>query len=91
LLGIWKNYEELEESMSLDELLVTIDASRKRAKEEHRFLAAIQGVDIGESSGDGPQQLNITDIAHDTRSEGFGVGVGLGHAIQTVQVESVGA
>ncbi len=46
LLGIWKDYEELETSLSMPELLETIRAKRELEHNERKFLAAIQGVDI---------------------------------------------
>jgi hypothetical protein len=46
LLGIWKDYEDLEISLSMPELLATLAAKREADYEEKKFLAAIQGVDI---------------------------------------------
>jgi len=51
LLGIWKNYGELEASLSLSEILAIISSKRDLDYQEKKFFAAIQGVDIeGESS-----------------------------------------
>jgi len=46
MLGIWKNYEELESSLSIPELMAVIASKRELDYEEKKFLAAIQGVDI---------------------------------------------
>jgi hypothetical protein len=46
LLGIWKSYDELETSISIQELFATISSSRELDYEEKRFLAAIQGVKL---------------------------------------------
>ena len=46
LLGIWKNVEDLEMHISLDELKMILDASRERDHNRNRFMAAIQGIDI---------------------------------------------
>lgn len=46
LLGIWKDYEELESSLSMPELTATLNAKRDADYNEKRFLAAIQGVDL---------------------------------------------
>tara|TARA_B110000259_G_scaffold188458_1_gene247695 strand:+ start:2137 stop:2829 length:693 start_codon:yes stop_codon:yes gene_type:complete len=51
LLGIWKDYETLEESMSLPELLKTLEIKRELDYSEKKFFAAIQGVDLDESTG----------------------------------------
>ena len=55
-LGIWKNYEELERSISLPELMAIISARRELDYEEKKFLAAIQGVDIDKDSGRGQKE-----------------------------------
>jgi hypothetical protein len=46
LLGIWKNYQELEESMSMAELVSTIGSRRELDYNEKKFLAGIQGIDL---------------------------------------------
>ncbi|CAB4242186.1 hypothetical protein UFOVP222_41 [uncultured Caudovirales phage] len=48
ILGMWKNYEELETNMSMPELLITLETSRELDYNEKRFLAAMQGVDLDE-------------------------------------------
>lgn len=51
LLGIWKDYEELESSMSMPELTATLEAKRNVDYQEKKFFAAIQGVDLDKQSG----------------------------------------
>lgn len=51
LLGIWKSYEELESSISLPELMLTIGQKRELDYNEKKFLAGIQGIDLDEQSG----------------------------------------
>jgi hypothetical protein len=51
LLGIWKNYEELESSISLPELMLTLSQKRDLDYNEKRFLAGIQGIDLDEQTG----------------------------------------
>ena len=46
LLGIWKDYQELEACMSMPELMVTLEVVRELDYTEKKFLAAIQGVDL---------------------------------------------
>lgn len=81
LLGTWKNYDDLEEQLSIEELTATLNAHRKIKKEEHRFLAAIQGVSL-------PDEDIVNDIADlkgfTAAQEGFGVGFGVGHATMEV-------
>lgn len=58
LLGIWKDYQELEESLSITELMLTLSSKRELDYEEKKFLAAIQGVDLdaNQRSSDGKQR-----------------------------------
>lgn len=75
-MGIWKNYDELEDNLSVDELLSTINAARKTERERQRFLAAIQGIDLSDD-----EPLDIADLSGtDAAIAGFGVGMGIGHS-----------
>jgi len=51
LLGIYKDYEELEASLSLQELISIINMRRDLDYEEKKFLASIQGIDIEGKNG----------------------------------------
>jgi hypothetical protein len=53
LLGIWKDYDELESSISMPELMAILSSKRELDYEEKKFLAAIQGVDLEANSTDG--------------------------------------
>lgn len=55
LLGIWKDYEELESSMSMPEIISTLGSKRDLDYQEKKFLAAIQGVDLDKNNGGGQQ------------------------------------
>lgn len=50
LLGIWKNYNELELSLSLSEIMAIISSKRDLDYQEKKFFAAIQGVDLEENA-----------------------------------------
>jgi hypothetical protein len=50
LLGIWKDYNELEESISMPELSAILVSKRESDYEEKKFLAAIQGVDLDKAN-----------------------------------------
>lgn len=56
ILGIWKDYEELEKSLSMPELMSTLSVKREIDYEEKKFLAAIQGVDIEQGNGKGQEE-----------------------------------
>lgn len=51
LLGIWKNFDEMEESISLPELIHLISTQRDLDYKEKKFMAALQGVDLDKGSG----------------------------------------
>jgi hypothetical protein len=51
LLGIWKDYDDLETSLSMQELMATLEAKREEDYAHKKFLAAIQGVDLDKQSG----------------------------------------
>lgn len=47
MLGIWKNFEEIEESLNIFEVNAIRDAARKQQHERQRFEAMLhKGVDI---------------------------------------------
>lgn len=50
LLGIWKDYEDLESSLSLPELTQTLNAKRDLDYQDKKFMAAMQGVDLDEQT-----------------------------------------
>jgi hypothetical protein len=57
LLGIWKDYQELEANLSMPELVATLASIRDLDYQEKKFLAAIQGVDLdGETNKDKGQK-----------------------------------
>ena len=56
MLGIWKNFEELEENLSMPELIQTLKSMQKTESEKRKFLAGIQGVELNEEevTNEGP-------------------------------------
>jgi hypothetical protein len=62
LLGIWKDYQELEKSLSMAELMATLESSRELDYNEKKFLAAIQGVDLDSESGSSKGQKEWEDM-----------------------------
>jgi hypothetical protein len=93
LLGIWKDYEELEASLSMAELTETLNAKREADYNEKKFLAAMQGVDLDKQSGkedawekmkakvfSGGQAANANDILayQGANASKAGFGIGMG-------------
>ena len=70
LLGIWKDYQELEMSMSMPELMATLSSKRELDYEEKKFLAAIQGVDLDKNSGSKRGQQEWEDLKARVYSKG---------------------
>ena len=51
LTGIWKNFEELEASISMPELTLLLATKRDLEYQDKKFSAAMQGVNLDEESG----------------------------------------
>lgn len=51
IIGIWKNFDELESNISMPELMAILESRRELDYNEKKFLAAMQGVDLDEASG----------------------------------------
>ena len=95
-MGAWKSYQDLEESLSLPELLQTIESMQKDESEKRIFLASLQGVDLrDEQEEKGPtfedirlRAMGIEATTDDVVSlqgsmaaeAGFGIGAGLGYS-----------
>lgn len=48
MLGHWKNIEELELSLNVDELNAIVEASRDQEQARQRFAAALKGIKLDE-------------------------------------------
>jgi hypothetical protein len=55
LLGIWKDYEDLETSLSMAELTATLEAKRLHDYNDKKFHASIQGIDLEGGSNNKPE------------------------------------
>lgn len=67
LLGIWKDYEELESSMSMPEIVATLKIKRDLDYSQKKFLAAMQGVDLD-------KQTNKSNAWEDMKARVFSKG-----------------
>lgn len=55
MLGIWKNFEEMEENLTLPELEKLLEAKRDQDFQNKKFAAALKGVDLDDpAEGDAP-------------------------------------
>ena len=62
VLGIWKDYYELEKSLSMPELMTTLSSKRELDYQEKKFLAAIQGIDLDTAAGSERGQKEWEDM-----------------------------
>lgn len=74
LLGIWKDYQDLEESLSMPELMATLSSSRELDFEEKKFLAAMQGVDLGSTSEKSNEKVRGQQEWEDLKARVFSKG-----------------
>ena len=70
LLGIWKDYQELEISLSMPELMATLEVIRELDYTEKKFMAAIQGVDLDKESNKDKGQKEWEDMKARVYSKG---------------------
>ena len=56
MLGKWKNFDELEESLCMAEMSEILNSKRELDFEEKKFFAAIQGVDLEKDSNRGQKE-----------------------------------
>jgi hypothetical protein len=52
LLGHWKDYDELENSLSMPELTATLKAMYSAESRKNKFMASLQGVSLDSSDSD---------------------------------------
>jgi hypothetical protein len=92
-LGIWKNFDELENSISMPELVILLETMSEKEYRQNKFAAALQGVDLDKGNKQdeweklkakvfsGGQTDNPNDIltfqGHKAQQAGFGLGMGL--------------
>ena len=70
LIGAWKNYEELEISLSMKELVEILSNKRELDYQEKKFVAAIQGIDLDSSSDSSRGQKEWEDLKARVFSKG---------------------
>ena len=100
LLGIWKDYDELETSLSMPELTATLNISRDIDYQKKKFMAAMQGVDLDKQSGksdaweemkarvfSGGQASDSKDIValQGFNAQRAGFGIGMGLSYEKVE------
>lgn len=92
-IGAWKNFDELEASLTMPELIQLLEQKRDEKYNEHKFFAAIQGVDLDKNTKkhdaweemkarvfSGGQSTNPDDIIsyQGYKAQQAGFGIGMG-------------
>lgn len=49
MIGQWKNFEELEENLSLPELTAIVSAARDAERTRQKFAAALKGINLDDA------------------------------------------
>lgn len=55
MIGIWKDFEELEANLSMPELIEILNAKREAQAEDRKFFAAIEGIDLDKTNKNSAQ------------------------------------
>jgi hypothetical protein len=56
LTGKWKDFDDLESSLSMPELTALLESKRELDYQEKKFFAAMEGVDLDKQSGKGQKE-----------------------------------
>lgn len=96
MLGIWSNYEVLEESLSMPELFLTLEAINDAKHEDRKFAASLKGINLDEDNGEnkweeikarafsGGRTNDPNDILSYTGRRAAEKGFGIGHGLTYV-------
>jgi hypothetical protein len=94
LLGIWKNYEELESSICLPELMSILEQKREMDYQDKKFTASLKGIDLDSASGKQEEYVDPWE-AMKARVAAKASGIGNGNpnditALQGIRAEQSG-
>lgn len=89
-LGIWKNFEELEESLCISELIALLSIKREQDYDNKKFLAAIQGIDLDKESGSSKGQKEWEDMKARVFSKGKATDANDVLALQGINAQQAG-
>jgi hypothetical protein len=75
LLGIWKDYQQLETSLSMPELMITLEQKREMDYQDKKFTASLKGINLDDAVGkseDDPWEAMKARVAAATSGIGNG-------------------
>jgi len=61
-IGAWKNFDELEESLTIEELAQAARGINEAEERDHIFHAAIHGIDLNEGRATDDERPTFDDI-----------------------------
>lgn len=70
MLGIWKNFDEMETNLTIAELETLLEAKREQEFQKNKFAAALKGIDLDEPQSDTP---SFEDIKRRAEAKAKGV------------------
>lgn len=71
LIGKWKNFEELEESVNIDELNLLVKAIYERERRGHKFFAAMKGIKLDDPEEDVQTRFERAQFRAEARLKGM--------------------
>jgi hypothetical protein len=71
MLGIWKNFEEIEENLTLAELEKLLEVKREQDYSDKKFAAALKGVNLDDN--DDNEATTFEDIKRRAEAKTKGV------------------
>lgn len=96
LIGAWKNYEDLEMSICMPELILILENKRELDYADKKFAAAMQGVDLEENNKkDAWQEMkerilykgkDENDIVNLKGAKAKKAGFGIGHGLEYEEI-----
>lgn len=61
-VGVWKNYVELEDELTMYELFESFDALKEKEHRQFKFLAAAMGHPIKDDEGSNGEVVDVLDV-----------------------------
>jgi hypothetical protein len=55
--GAYRNFDDIEEYLTMDELTLMYERAYEMKQDEHRFFAAIQGIDLDDGKKSAGQEV----------------------------------
>ena len=82
--GAWKSFDEVEENLTVEQLMMILKHSRKRDSMLHKIIMASAGAEVDFDDDDDSKPVSdIVDLSGGAAAkEGFGIGFGLEYSVE---------